>query len=261
MKVFFISKKKAIITAIVSFTIIIGLISLGNLWNPSNKAHIEESITSTGAIGTEIPGVLYRGTEVNKIALAINVDWGEEYIPEILEILKQHNSKATFFFTGRFAEKLPDIVKMVFQEGHEIGNHGYSHPHPTQISSEANRREIQRTHQVLVKTTGQAPHWFAPPYGECNTQVVEVARQEGYGTVLWTVDSADWMNPAPQDWMKRVMKGIGPGAIVLMHPTKSTVQALPELLKYSHEKDWRAVTMSELTKEEKESAKEEEKKP
>ncbi|QGG48228.1 polysaccharide deacetylase family protein [Heliorestis convoluta] len=261
MKIFFISKRKAINTFLVAVTVVMVFFLLTNIGNLSGSKDIEEPISTIGS-GREIPGVLYQGPASDKIALAINVDWGEEYIPPILEILQQHQVKATFFFTGRFAEKLPDIVKKVAQEGHEIGNHGYSHPHPTQISGEANRREIQRTHQVLVKATGQAPRWFAPPYGECNAQVVEIARQEGYGTVLWTVDSADWMNPTPQAWMQRVLKGIEPGAIILMHPTKSTTEALPELLKYSKEKSWKAVTMTELTMEPaKEQGKEIEKVP
>ncbi|MDD2421445.1 MAG: polysaccharide deacetylase family protein [Heliobacteriaceae bacterium] len=192
------------------------------------------------------PGVIRQGPAEPKIALTVNVDWGEAYLPQMLAILEQNNAKATFFFTGRFAEKFPEYVKRVVAAGHEAGNHGYSHPHPCQISGEANRREIRQTHQVLENLTGTGSRWFAPPYGEHDDQLVKIAAQEGYGTILWTVDSADWLNPSPMVWMQRVTKGIGPGALILVHPTPSTIQALPQLLKYCQEKGWSAVTVSEL---------------
>ncbi|MBM7868390.1 polysaccharide deacetylase family protein [Heliobacterium gestii] len=195
---------------------------------------------------SEADSVVRRGPPVNKVALTINVDWGQEHIQALLDSLSRHQAKATFFFTGRFADNFPEYVTKVHEAGHEVGNHGYSHPHPTQISEGANREEIRRTHGALVKLTGLAPKWFAPPYGELDERVLSTARQEGYRTILWTVDSADWLKPSPQEWMKRVTAGIGPGALVLMHPTAPTVQALPSLLNYIKEKGWQAVTLTEL---------------
>lgn len=199
-----------------------------------------------GSPPNQVNEIIIRGPNVNKVALTINVDWGEEYIPQLLDILARQDAKATFFFTGRFAEKYPERVKQVFASGHEVGNHGYSHPHPTKISNDANRKEIRRTHQILTSLTGKETRWFAPPYGEHDDKLLNVAREQGYGTILWTVDSADWLKPTPEVWMKRVTKGIGPGAIVLMHPTTSTVQSLPQLLKYCKEKEWMPVTLSDL---------------
>ncbi|ABZ84856.1 polysaccharide deacetylase, putative [Heliomicrobium modesticaldum Ice1] len=194
----------------------------------------------------EVEGVVRRGPLVNKVALTINVDWGQELIPALLDSLSRHQAKATFFFTGRFADKFPEYVRKVHEAGHEVGNHGYSHPHPAQIGDAANRQEIRRTHAALEKLTGYAPRWFAPPYGEHDQRLVKIAKEEGYRLILWTVDSADWLKPSPQDWLKRVTAGIGPGALVLMHPTPSTAQALPSLLEYIKEKGWTAVTMTEL---------------
>ncbi|MBC9786032.1 polysaccharide deacetylase family protein [Heliobacterium chlorum] len=194
----------------------------------------------------EKPKIIERGPQVNKVALMVNVDWGQEHIPKLLEALAKHNAKATFFISGRFADKNPEEVKKIYAAGNEVANHGYSHPHPTQISDEQNREEIRKTHQALEKVTGKGPRWFAPPYGEYDDRLLNVAKAEGYETVYWTVDSVDWRNPTPEAWLSRVQKGMVPGALVLMHPTPSTVQALPALLKYCDEKGWKPVTMTEL---------------
>ncbi|MCW2277888.1 polysaccharide deacetylase family protein [Heliophilum fasciatum] len=190
--------------------------------------------------------VLRSGPKVMKVALMVNVDWGEEYIGPLLTLLEQHQGRVTFFITGRFAQTKPEWVQKIHAAGHEIGNHGFSHPHPTRISEQANREELEKTEEQLTKITGKRSNWFAPPYGEYDSKVVNVAQKQGFRTVLWTVDTADWTNPTSQQWMGRVQQGIGPGALVLMHPTKVTVETLPELLRYCQKQGWQLVTLSEL---------------
>ncbi|KUO71361.1 MAG: polysaccharide deacetylase [Desulfosporosinus sp. BRH_c37] len=174
------------------------------------------------------------------MALTINVDWGEEYIPAILDVLDQSQARATFFVTGRWAKKNPELLKIISIRGHQIENHGYSHPHPDQLSVGANQEEIKKTESIIEGIIGKKTHLYAPPYGEKGASGLRAADALGYQTILWTLDTVDWRSDSsPEIIAKRILKpeikfGIKPdksGAIVLMHPKANTVRALPVILK------------------------------
>lgn len=173
------------------------------------------------------------------MALTINVDWGEEYIPAILDELDKGSARATFFVTGRWAKKNPDLLKIISNRGHQIENHGYSHPHPDQLSVRANQEEIIRTETIIEEIIGRRTHLYAPPYGEKGASGLKAAQELGYKTILWTLDTVDWRADSTPDIIaKRIINpaisfGIKPnksGAIVLMHPKANTVKALPVIL-------------------------------
>ncbi|MCL6561011.1 MAG: polysaccharide deacetylase family protein, partial [Firmicutes bacterium] len=141
---------------------------------------------------------VYQGsTREKKIALTFNVVWGEEYIPQIIESLKENNVPATFFIGGQWAEDFPDLAKDIARAGHELGSHGYSHPHPDKISLSANIDEIKKTEEVLTRVAGVKPALFAPPYGERGEVVLKAAEETGYTTILWSIDTIDWQRPDP----------------------------------------------------------------
>lgn len=174
------------------------------------------------------------------MALTINVDWGEEFIPAILDELDEGNARATFFVTGRWAKKNPDFLKMIFSRGHQIENHGYSHPHPDQLSVKANQEEIQKTESIIEGIIGRKTHLYAPPYGEKGTSGLSAAKGLNYKTILWTLDTVDWRaDSTPEIIAQRIINpvmrfGIKPnksGAIILMHPKANTVRALPVILR------------------------------
>lgn len=178
-------------------------------------------------------------TEQLVMALTINVDWGEEYIPAMLDVLDQGKARATFFVTGRWAKKNPELLKIISNRGHQIENHGYSHPHPDQLSSGANQEEIKKTESIIEGIIGKKTHLYAPPYGEKGASGLRAADALGYQTILWTLDTVDWRaNSTPEIIAKRILNpaiqfGIKPGksgAIVLMHPKANTVRALPVIL-------------------------------
>lgn len=173
------------------------------------------------------------------MALTINVDWGEEYIPAILDELDKGKARATFFVTGRWAKKNPDLLKIISSRGHQIENHGYSHPHPDQLSIRANQEEIIKTETIIEEIIGRRTHLYAPPYGEKGASGLKAAQELGYKTILWTLDTVDWRaDSTPELIAKRIINpaisfGIKPnksGAIVLMHPKANTVKALPVIL-------------------------------
>lgn len=179
-------------------------------------------------------------TEQKAIALTFNVDWGEEQLPGILKALEQYNAKATFFLTGRWAKNHPELVRTIAGAGHQIENHGYSHPHPDRLSVAANKEEIKKTEKVIESIIGYKTRYYAPPYGEKEKPGVQAASELGYVTVLWTLDTVDWRpESTPEIIAQRIVNpavrfGVKPdkrGAIVLMHPKENTVKALPMILK------------------------------
>ncbi len=193
------------------------------------------------------PQPIYQGSSREKeIALTINVFWGEEYLPQMLEIFAREKVPATFFIGGRWAEQFPVLTRKIHQQGHEIGSHGYTHPHPDQLSVSGNLKDIRRAEEVLVKITGDRPKLFAPPYGEHGPTVLQAAREAGYRTILWSVDTVDWQRPEPQMISNRVLEKAHNGAIVLMHPTAPTVEALPVIIQELKSRGYRLVTVSQL---------------
>lgn len=191
---------------------------------------------------------IYQGNkEEQKIALTVNVDWGEEYIPGMLNALDAHQAKATFFITGRWAKKFPELTQEIANRGHEIGNHGFSHPHPDKISVEKNQQEILATEKEIEQITQIKTNLFAPPYGEHGANVLQAADSLNYKVILWTVDTVDWdKGRSPEMIYNKVVEKAENGAIVLMHPTDRTLKALPSMLRALKEKGYQLVTVSEI---------------
>lgn len=196
------------------------------------------------------PAPIYRGhPEKEMVSFAINVAWGEEYLPEMLEVLKKHSIHATFFFEGKWVKKHPDLAKIIIEAGHEGGNHSYTHPDMARISESRAAEEMEKTTKVIESTTGVRPLLFAPPSGSFTDKTVEIARRHGMYTTLWTVDTIDWKKPAPDELITRVMSRIHPGAIILMHPTEASSASLDTLIKKIKAKQLKINTVSTLLSE------------
>ncbi|MDD4260843.1 MAG: polysaccharide deacetylase family protein [Syntrophaceticus schinkii] len=190
---------------------------------------------------------IYQGVPAKKqVSITVNVDWGEEHLSAMLEVLQKSRVKATFFMTGRWAGEHPELVNKIARLGHEIGNHGYSHPHVNDLPLEQNIEEIKKTSDVIYRAAQQKTRYFAPPYGEFNDTVIEAASQTGHRIILWTVDTVDWQKPPPAEITSRVLDGIQNGGIILMHPTEQTTQALPEMIKRLREKGYQIVPLEKL---------------
>lgn len=185
-------------------------------------------------------------TKEKAISLMVNVDWGEDILPGMLKVFKDKNIKATFFITGRFAEKFPETVKKIAADGHEIANHGYSHPHADKISSDENAREITVTEKVFTELGLNSSKLYAPPYGEHKAHVLAAADALGYKTIMWTVDTIDWQEPKAEIIVKRVLDKADNGSLVLMHPKKCTLEALPQLVDSLFQHNFAFKTVSEI---------------
>ena len=178
-------------------------------------------------------------------AVALTFDDGPNpnTTPVALELLKKYNAKATFFMVGRSVAGNEDIIKQVVAEGHQIGNHSWSHPLLTKISLEEAKRQINDTTEALKKASGQDVHIMRPPYGGINP-TIQAAVDQSF--ILWDIDTLDWKNRNTASIMKEVRKA-QPGSIILMHDIHQTsINALPSVLQYLTEQGFELVTIDEL---------------
>ncbi|SHI78752.1 probable sporulation protein, polysaccharide deacetylase family [Geosporobacter subterraneus DSM 17957] len=184
---------------------------------------------------------------LNKAAITCNVDWGNEIIPEILDVLDDKNIKITFFVTGRWASKYPELLQEMFNRGHEIGNHGYSHKTHSKMNKKDNFLEIKKAEEAIEKVLGVKPKYFAPPSGDYSEATLEAAEKLGYQTILWSIDTIDWQEGSTADVIiSRVMKKSHNGAILLMHPKRETAKALPIIIDRIIEEGIQLGTVSNL---------------
>jgi probable sporulation protein (polysaccharide deacetylase family) len=197
------------------------------------------------------PAPIYRGhPDKPMVAFLINVAWGNEYIPDMLNILKKHRVKATFFLEGRWVKQNPEMAKMIVDAGHEIGNHSYNHPDLKVMNNDDIREQLVKTNEIIEATTGVKCRWLAPPSGSYRDDVVNIAHELEMSTIMWSVDTIDWQKPAPSVIVERVVSKIHNGALILMHPTLPTAQALDSLIASIKQKGYEFGNVSTLLNEE-----------
>ncbi|WP_408011012.1 polysaccharide deacetylase family protein [Pseudalkalibacillus sp. A8] len=196
------------------------------------------------------PSPIYKGNP-NKpmVTLLVNVAWGNEYLPEILATMRKHKVHTTFFLDGSWVKKNQDLAKVIFEEGHEIGNHAYSHPDMKTLTNQRIREEIHKTNEIIQSTLDVTPTWFAPPSGSFRMDVVNIASSMNMHTILWSVDTVDWRKPEPNEMASHVVNKIHPGAMVLMHPTSSTAKGLEQMIQGIRAKGYSIGTVSQLISE------------
>ncbi|WP_051585930.1 polysaccharide deacetylase family protein [Caldanaerobius polysaccharolyticus] len=183
----------------------------------------------------------------NNIAITFDDGPSYAYTAKYIEILKQYNAKATFFLTGENVEKNPGLVKLIADNGFEIGTHSYSHGDMAKMSQEEIKRELWRSSLLIHKITGQKVTLFRPPYGSVSDSLKIACQDFGLRIIYWNVDPRDWENPDYWTIANRIAKNAHSGSIILMHEgRKNTLKALPYILQYLHSKGYKLVTISEL---------------
>jgi peptidoglycan-N-acetylglucosamine deacetylase len=159
--------------------------------------------------------------ETPERAVWLTIDDGPdaEDTPEILEVLARHGAKASFFVVGRKVEANPSLCRRIFDEGHTLENHTYSHPSGTwwAMPRPLVRREIEGGYESILSATGRAPRYFRSPVGMNNLSVHPVASQLGLRVTGWAVDGSDGCPAAPTTIAARIMRTVHPGAIILVH--------------------------------------------
>lgn len=196
------------------------------------------------------PRVSYSSVHVDGPYVAMTFDDGPHatLTPKLLDLLAQKHIKATFFVLGENAERHPEILKRAAAEGHEIGNHSWSHPNLAKLSNESLRSQLQRTEDVIAQAIGSKPKIMRPPYGELTPKQRQwVNREFSYKIILWDVDPLDWKEPGPSVVAQRLIKEAKPGSIMLSHDIHAqTITAMPEVFDALLAKGFKFVTVSEL---------------
>jgi len=192
-------------------------------------------------------------------AVALTFDDGPnpQWTPAILDILKEKGVKATFFVVGSEAERHPEIVRRIVAEGHEIGNHSFSHPNLAEAPPALIRLELNATQRLIESLTGRSTTLFRPPYNADSRPSnieelvpIQIAQSLGYMTILENVDPKDWQKPDKSQLIDRAKAELPQGNIILLHDgggdRSATVAALPAILDYLEERGNRPVLISNL---------------
>jgi peptidoglycan/xylan/chitin deacetylase (PgdA/CDA1 family) len=185
---------------------------------------------------------------IKEIALTFDDGPHPHYTAKLLAILNYYRVPATFFMVGVQAERYPEWVQMVHQEGHEIGCHTYDHFRLVNLPLDEQIYQIEEFSSLINRLTGSKPRLLRPPGGQYNQFTVDLMNRNGMALGLWTINTKD---TAPQaDWRsiyRRVLEEVQPGAIILMHDgTDVTVEMLPVLIETLQRRGYSFVTMSQM---------------
>ena len=169
--------------------------------------------------------VLDRGPlEGKRISLTFDDGPSEQFTGQVLDILREHHVPATFFVCGRNVEDHPDLLRRIAAEGHEVGNHTYSHPYLCFKSRRRIAEEIDRTQATIEKVIGFRPRIFRPPYGARWFGLVPTLLQRGMHLILWSAAGYDWKKDV-RGITEAALRELKPGAIILLHDGRETRSA------------------------------------
>ncbi len=192
----------------------------------------------------------YNSCNVDGPYIAITFDDGPHAVhtPKLLDMLKQRGLKATFYVVGQCAAEYPDIMKRIAAEGHEIGNHSWSHVALNGVGADSLRKQMENTNAAIAQSTGLRPATMRPPYGATSARLNKLFdEQYGMKVILWSVDPLDWKNRNAATVSSRIIQNTHPGAIILAHDIHATtVAAMPEVFDTLTAKGYKFVTVSEL---------------
>lgn len=223
-----------------------------------------QAIRFQSAVPDQFQGTTIRHAKLDSQhkAIALTFDDGPwpKTTTQILDILKENNIKATFFWVGRYLQTYPAIGKQVAAAGHAIGNHTWSHQY-LQYNEDGAAREIDRTSSLIEELTGIQTSIFRPPGGILNNGLAAYAQKKNYAVVMWSADSFDWRT-LTESLMDNVMRQAKSGGIVLMHDgggnRARTVKALPDIITRLRKEGYIFVTVPELLQMQEQKSKQQE---
>jgi peptidoglycan/xylan/chitin deacetylase (PgdA/CDA1 family) len=184
----------------------------------------------TEPIAQQVAGNPLSRTGTGSIRLTFD-DGPGAYTEQVLDVLKKYNVHATFYIIGRNVPGHASTLQRIHNEGHEIGNHSFTHSDLTRMPGAAIQQEIASTQAAIAQASGVTPTAFRPPYGAQNQTVRDIAASMGLSVNLWSVDPEDWSQPGTNTITQRVLSTDGPGSVVLLHILhQQTVDALPAII-------------------------------
>lgn len=200
-----------------------------------------------------------RGAVDHKIALTFDDGPDPVFTPPILDALREAKVPGTFFIIGSNAQKHPELLRKMVSDGHEIGNHTFTHPNISSISPRQFQLELSATQHLLASEVGRYSILFRAPYGvdaepETIDQVrpLELAAKQGYVSVGMQIDPNDWQRPGTDQIVQRIIDGAerGDGNIVLLHDSggdrTQTIEAIPRIVEELHKRGFEFVSVAQL---------------
>ncbi|MGM0838697.1 MAG: polysaccharide deacetylase family protein [Bacillota bacterium] len=193
--------------------------------------------------------IYINGPNKKKVALTFDDGPDASVTPAILDILKQYNVKGSFFYLGSEVERFPDIVKRTYSEGHLVLSHSYHHVDLTTLPEGKMKLELEMAGKAVKEVIGREPAILRTPYGETNGLVADIAKEDGYSIVLWSIDTLDWSQKESENIVKNVLENVRNGDIILMHSDsekKETAEALSKMIEELQERNFEIVNLENL---------------
>ncbi len=221
-------------------------------------AYLILTVFSTIFIRVFSIGITKKGQVPNRIAITFDDGPDPVYTPRLLDVLKKHNVKATFFLVGEKAERYPEIVKRIHDEGHLIGLHNYKHVSNWFIPPSTLRKHLKRSQDIIYSITGEKPVYYRPPWGSFNAFTHMASA--GYQVIMWTSIPGDWKeNVGVDTLLKRLVAARKSGAIITLHDSgttfgadehapKNTIEALDRFLTLEDSKAYSYTTVNDVLK-------------
>lgn len=222
--------------------VLLAFFTAGFLWFESNGV--------LSVFSKEKPVALTKGSanEPN-IALTFNISWGEQKVHDILKQLEQHQVQATFFISGEWAEKHPDIVKKISDGKHEIGMLGYRYKSYLEQDINQVKKDLSYAKEIFGKLGYKDLELLRAPHGHFNDEIIKMAEAQGQKVIHWNINPNDWQNPGTQKIVDHVMSKTTNGDIILLHASdsvKQTAESLKTILPGLKNKGFHFVTVSEM---------------
>lgn len=223
--------------------VLLALFAATFVWSGSNGAFSAFS-------SSDKPAAFVKGnTKESNIVLTFNISWGEEKVYDILKQLKSNKVQATFFVSGEWAERHPDILKKIKEGNHELGMLGYRYKSYLDQEIEKVKKDMLYAKEIFRKLGYEKITLMRAPNGQINKEIIKLAESLGLKVIHWRVDADDWENPGTNEIVDTVMKETSNGDIILLHASdsvKQTAKALEEILPGLKNKGFHFVTVSEL---------------
>ncbi len=244
--------KKVVIQVSLALLLILGVY----IYKYDNNEKAIESVNMNTDIMNDYEDIIIKkGNDQDKV-VALTFDDGpdKDFTPQVLDILKKNDVKATFFVVGENVGWNPEILKREYEEGHEIGNHTFTHINVSKRGYDDIYKEIDETQQAVKKIIGVEPKLFRPPYRAISKEMCNIVKKKDMNIVLWSnLDPRDWSNPGVYYIVDTITSKVQNVTIILLHDynnlrnTKSqTIQALEIVIPKLKEMGYRFVTISEL---------------